>query len=214
MEFDKDRHRSQLVLTAAAPSTKQLLMAFLTENMAPFLGTLRSYVQRMGLAKGEEVQAVALEVLQEVVVEALDHAGRFNTTGQPMAWLLGIATNVIKRKKTEFAKRAWREMSIARLSPSEEEPLSEGELFDQLAANTLAGPEQTIEANEQALMMLSLVSAEDQHILRLAFFYDFDREVLAEQLGITAVAARVRLHRALSRLRVAWYKQQEGESNA
>ncbi len=214
MELDKDQHGSHQVLTAAVPSTKQLLMVFLTENMAPFLGTLRSYVQRMGLARGEEVKTVALEVLQEVVVEALDHAERFNASGQPMAWLLGIATNVIKRKKTERAKRAWREMSIAHLSSPEEEPLSEGELFDLVATNTLAGPEQAIEANEQALMMLSLVSAEDQHILRLAFLYDFDREVLAEQLGITAVAARVRLHRALSRLRVAWYKQQEGESNA
>jgi len=161
----------------------------------------------MGLARGEEVPAVALEVLQEVAIEALDHADRFNPTGQPMAWLLGIATNVIKRKKAEFAKRSRREMPIAHLSIVQEEPLSEDELFDQIAAHTLAGPEQDIEANEQALAMLSLVSAEDQHILRLAFLYDFDREALAEKLGITSVAARVRLHRALSRLRAAWYKQ-------
>ena len=100
MELDKDQYGSHQVLTAPVPAKKQLLMAFLMHNTEPLLGTLRSYVQRMGLARGEEVKAVALDVLQEVVVEALDHAERFNATGQPMAWLLGIAINVIKRKKT------------------------------------------------------------------------------------------------------------------
>jgi DNA-directed RNA polymerase specialized sigma24 family protein len=66
-----------------------------SDNVASLLGIIRSYVKRMGLASGEDVSAVALEVLQEVVLEALDHAGRFNPTGQPMAWLLGIAMNVI-----------------------------------------------------------------------------------------------------------------------
>ena len=216
MEFDTAGHESHLALSAADAAKKQLLIAFLTENTAPLLGTLRSYVQRMGLARGEEVSAVALEILQEAVVEALNHADRFNPAGQPMAWLLGIAVNVIKRKKAELAKRARRETSITDLSVRQEEPLSEGELFDQVASCTLAGPEQDIEANEQASSLLSLVSSEDQRILRLAFLYDCEREALAEQLGISPVAARVRLHRALSRLRGALRRQQvdqqEGES--
>ncbi|MBV9257099.1 MAG: sigma-70 family RNA polymerase sigma factor [Ktedonobacteraceae bacterium] len=216
MEFDTAGHEGYLALSAADAAKKQLLIAFLSENTAPLLGTLRSYVQRMGLAGGEEVPSVALEVLQEAVVEALNHADRFNPAGQPMAWLLGIAVNVIKRKKAELAKRARRETSITGLSLRQEEPLSEGELFDQVASCTLAGPEQDIEANEQASSLLSLVSSEDQRILRLAFLYDCEREALAEQLGISPVAARVRLHRALSRLRGALRRQQvdqqEGES--
>lgn len=213
MEMNKDKYASHQVLTAPDPAKKELLVAFLMHNTESLLSTLRSYVQRMGLAKGEEVRAVALDVLQEVVVEALDHAERFNVTGQPRAWLLGIAINIIRRKKTEFAKRSRREMSIAHLSTPENEALNEGELFDRLTSCPLARPEQDIEANEQASMMLSLVSTDDQHILRLAFLYDFDRARLAQQLGITGVAARARLHRALNRLRVAWSKQQEGESN-
>ncbi len=214
MESDTARQGHQ-ALTAADTAKKQQLITFLSENTAPLLGTLRSYVQRMGLAKGADVPAVALEVLQEAVVEALNHADRFNSTGQPMAWMLGIAMNMIKRKKAELTKRAWRETSITDLSIRQEESLSEGEMFDQIASCTLAGPEQDIEANEQASSLLSLVSTEDQRILRLAFLYDCEREALAEQLGITPVAARVRLHRALSRLRGAWRKQQvdqqEGE---
>jgi RNA polymerase sigma factor (sigma-70 family) len=207
MKFDAAR-QGQQALTAADTAKKQQLITFLSANTAPLLGTLRSYVQRMGLARGDNVPAVALDVLQETVVEALNHADRFNSTGQPMAWMLGIAVNVIKRKKAELAKRSWRETSITDLSIHQEEPLSEGELFDQLTPCSLAGPEQAIEANEQASSLLALVSTEDQRILRLAFLYDCEREALAEQLGITPVAARVRLHRALSRLRGAWRKQQ------
>lgn len=202
---------------AVTASDKMRLVEFITDNVASLIGILRSYVQRMGLARGEEVPAVAVEVLQEVVIEALDHAERFNPTGQPMAWLLGIAVNVIKRKKAELAKRFQRELSIGEISLAQQEPLSEDELFDQISAGTTAGPDQEIAANEQAELLLSLVSPEDQQILMLAFLQGFEREALAEKLGISPGATRVRLHRALKRLRLAWSEQhlkfQEGESN-
>ena len=118
---------------------------------------------------------MAIEVLQEVVLEALDHADRFNPSGQPMAWLLGIAINVIKRKKAELARRSQRELSIGDLSLMQEEHLSESELFDQLTADSSAGPDQEIAANEQAELLLSLVSPEDQQILMLAFLGYFSR---------------------------------------
>lgn len=202
----------------AAAYNKQRLVDFLSDNVAALLGILRSYVQRMGLARGEEVATVAVEVLQEVVIEALDHADRFNPTGQPMAWLLGIAMNVIKRKKAELARRSQRELSMSDLAPAQQEPLGEDELFDRFAADTDAGPEQDIAANEQAEILLSLVSPDDQQILLLAFLYGFERDALAEKLGISPGATRVRLHRALKRLRLAWSEQQhsniqEGESN-
>ena len=93
------------------------------------------------------------------------------------------------------------------LSLTREEHLSESELFDQLMTNTSAGPDQEIAANEQAELLLSLVSHEDQHILMLAFLQDFEREALAQKLGISPGATRVRLHRALKRLRLAWSEQ-------
>jgi RNA polymerase sigma factor (sigma-70 family) len=214
-----DKARSVAFQTPTVTATdNKWLVDFITENVASLLGILRSYVQRMGLARGEEVSPMAVEVLQEVVIEALDHADRFNPTGQPMAWLLGIAINVIKRKKVEFAKRSQRELSIGEFSLAQEEHLSEDELFDQLTADSSAGPDQEIAANEQAELLLSLVSPEDQQILLLAFLYGFERDALAEKLGISPGATRVRLHRALKRLRLAWSEQQhlkfqEGESN-
>jgi RNA polymerase sigma factor (sigma-70 family) len=215
--MEPDTAGSAVYATSTAAFTKQHIAEFITDNIPSLLGILRSYVRRMDLARGEEVAAAAVDVLQEIVVEALDHADRFNPTGQPMAWLLGIGANVIKRKKVELAKRSWRELFIGDLSLEQQEPLSEDELFDQITVCTSAGPEEDIEANEQAMLLLSLVSPEDQQLLFLAFLYGFEREALAKKLGITPVAARVRLHRALNRLRLAWRGQhlnlQEGENN-
>ena len=206
--MEPDKAQSVVGMCAAAVSdAKDQLIEFLTDNTVPLLSSIRSYVLRMGLAKGEAVPAAALEVLQEVVVEALNHADRFDPTRQPMAWLLGIAMNMIKRKKVEAAKHYQRELSIGRFATPE--PVSDSELFDQISPLTFEGPERDVEANEQVSTLLALVSEDDQHVLRLAFVYDFDRDSLAQQLNITPVAARVRLHRALNRLRSAWRQQQE-----
>jgi RNA polymerase sigma factor (sigma-70 family) len=216
--MNPEKARSMTYQTSTITASNNIrLVEFITDNVASLLGILRSYVRRMGLARGEDVQAVAVEVLQEVVIEALAHADRFNPNGQPMAWLLGIAINVIKRKKVEFAKRSQRELSIGDLSPAQNEHVSEDELFDQLTTDSTAGPDQAIAANEQADLLLSLVSPEDQQILMLAFLQGFEREALAEKLGISPGATRVRLHRALKRLRLAWSEQylksQKGENN-
>src|SRR5205823_14434584 len=150
-----DKARSVTFKTPAVTATNNMrLIEFITDNVASLLGILRSYVKRMGLASGEEVSAVAVEVLQEVVLEALDHADRFNPTGQPMAWLLGIAINVIKRNKAELIKRSQRELSMSDMSLMQEEHLSESELFDQLAAHSSAEPDQEIAAIEQAELLL------------------------------------------------------------
>jgi len=212
--MEPDIAQNQEQATPVKPgSPRHQLIDFIADNTGPLLGTVRSYVQRMGLARGNEVANVAVEVLQEVVIEALDHVERFDPTRQAMAWLLGIALNVIKRKKVEAAKRQQRELSAATLRANSSEPLSEDELFDRLTARTTAGPEQELEAQEQATMMLSLVSPEDRQVLRLAFLLEFEREALAKELGITPVAARVRLHRALGRLRSAWHELQHGSES-
>ncbi|MGZ3611419.1 MAG: RNA polymerase sigma factor [Ktedonobacteraceae bacterium] len=214
--MNPNKARSATLKTSVDFDNTQLI-DFIADNVASLLGIIRSYVMRMGLAHSDEVPAVALEVLQEVVLEALSHASRFDPTGQPMAWLLGIAINVIKRKKYERIKRIQRELSMSDLSLTQEEGLSESDLFDQLATNTFAGPDQEIAANEQAELLLSLVSPEDQHILMLAILQGFDQEALAQRLDISPGAARVRLHRALKRLRIAWSEHyldsQKGESH-
>lgn len=214
--MNQNKARS-VTLNTPADSDNTTIITCIADNATSLLGIIRSYVIRMGLASGEDVTAASLEVLQQVVLEALDHSDRFDPTGQPMAWLLGIAINIIKRNKAERIKLTQRELSINDLSRMQEEQPGESELFDQLVAKSYAGPDQEIAANEQAMLLLSLVSPEDQHILMLAFVEGFEREALAQKLGISPGAARVRLHRALKRLRLAWSEQhlnsQKGESN-
>lgn len=192
-----------------ASSAKHQLIECIQESAVSLLGTIRTYVQRMGLASGEHAHSVALEVLQEVVMEALDHAESFNVTRQPMAWLLGIAINVIRRKKVEQAKRYGRELSLDRLARSSQEQESEGVMLNQIASPVEDGPEWLIENDEQVNAILSLVSTEDQHVLRLALLEEFERDALARKLGTSYGAARMRLHRSLERLRLAWHKSQE-----
>lgn len=90
--------------STAVSQARRLLLAFLTEHTATLLGSFRSYVQRMGLAQGQAIPTVALDVLQEVAVEALAHVDRFDPERQPMAWLLGIGMNVIRRKRLKLPK--------------------------------------------------------------------------------------------------------------
>jgi RNA polymerase sigma factor (sigma-70 family) len=195
-------------LSTPASQAKRQLIAFLTNHTTELLGIMRSYVLRMGLAQGQAVPDVALDVFQEVAVEALNHIDRFRPDGQPMAWLLGIAVNVIRRKKVATAKQYQREVAFGRLALMLQEPCSEDELIDLIAPFTLPDPDHDVEANEQAGLILSLVSHDDQQVLRLAILHDFEREALARELGISPVAARVRLHRALARLRFAWNELQ------
>lgn len=205
--MNQNNARSVTVKTPADSDNSKLLEC-IADNAPSLLGIIRSYVKRMGLASGEDIAGVGLEVFQQVVLEALDHKDRFDPTGQPMAWLLGIAVNIIKRNKTEHLKRSQRELTMSDLSLTQEEQLSESELFDQLLPYASTGPDLEIAANEQAELLLSLVSLEDQYILKLAFLEGYEREALARKLGISAGASRVRLHRALKRLRSAWGEQQ------
>lgn len=194
--------------TKSYTSNRTLLKAFIEAETEPLLGTLRYYLMRAGLANGPGASAAATELLNEVVVEALEHADRFRPEGQPRAWLLGIAANLIKRKQAERAVRNRREPLVQDLYPDRQNSLSEEELFDRVAALSQAGPAQALAANEGAAAILALVPDGDRRVLQLAVLHGMDGSELARELEITPGAARVRLHRALKRLRNAWQEQE------
>lgn len=188
---------------------QHVLRAFLQTNAASLLGTIRSYVQRMGLASGDSVPGVALEILQETTVEALEHAERFNPQAQPMAWLLGIAMNMIRREKVAAAKRFQREELLGQLARRYPNIPDENDLLDHIAPPSHPELAQIVESDEQAEIWLALVPVEDQQVLRLALLDEYEHKDLAQKLGTSPGAARMRLHRALSRLRAAWKAQQD-----
>lgn len=198
---------------AAVLAARSQLLALDEEQLTLLRGIIASYVQSMGLVAGDSRDQTAREILQEAIVEALAHADHFDPNRQIKAWLLGIALNIIRHKKAEAAKRRQREFSFSQLARVFSQPMSDDDVLDSITLPAHAGPEEQVESAEQVDALLSLVSVDDQQILRLAFLEDFAREALARQLGVTEGAARVRLHRALARLRAAWIAQQRGEEH-
>src|SRR5215472_3098149 len=142
------------------------LQQLLQEQSSFFLGIISSYVVRMNLARGDAVQGVALAVWQETAIEALAHVERFAMASQPRAWVLAVAANVLKRKRDEIMRQSRYELPVSQLGDHAED-MQESVFFEQVTNLAVPGPEQEIEAQEQVREMLSLVSAEDQHILRL-----------------------------------------------
>jgi RNA polymerase sigma factor (sigma-70 family) len=188
------------------------LEAFIEAEGESVAKTLRYYVLRAGLASGVGVAQVTDEVFNDMVVEALRTADRLKPDVHPKPWLLGIAANLIKRRQTEMTKRDRREPLLRDLYPELEDTLSDEELFDQLPIvndTTLA----ELEADESIHQLLSGLSESDRHILRLAILHDMSGEAVAKELRINAGAARVRLHRALQRLRAAQSAEQGDAHN-
>ncbi|GHO44792.1 RNA polymerase sigma factor [Ktedonospora formicarum] len=188
----------------------QALRVFLQENMEALQGIVRSYVLRAGLGRGAALHEVTVDVLNEVTLEALAHVEVFVTVRQPRAWFLGIAANIIKRRRTALYRQSQRELSVGSLL-SVAESGSESDFFDHLSQTTQPGPEDEVEAREQVAELLALASPEDRRVLRLAFLQDLDTNHLALALNVSPGNARVRLYRALNRVRAAWYARSQIE---
>ncbi len=188
-------------------SNRARLRCFIAAESATLHATLRLYVSRAGFSGGQAVSRIADELLNEVTVEALEHAERFDPARSPMAWLLGIAANLIKRRQAAIFRRDQREPLIRDLHPNAADAMNDAELFDRFASITASDPAQAYEDEERVALLLSGVSESDRRVLRLAIVHGLNGETLAKELGITPGAARVRLHRALNRLRAAHQEQ-------
>ncbi|MDX1994008.1 MAG: sigma-70 family RNA polymerase sigma factor [bacterium] len=187
------------------------LRQFIEQESGAMQKTLRFFLVRAGLSDG--LEDAASELWNEVVVEALKQEGRFRAGAQPRPWLVGIAVNLIKRRKVESLRRRWREPLVRDLYPEDE--LSDDELFDRVAEmNTLSAEMETESAAYGAMKtLMAALSAEDQRVLSLAVVHNMDGKALADELGTTPGTARVRLHRALTRLRTA-YEQARNDDEA
>jgi RNA polymerase sigma-70 factor (ECF subfamily) len=190
---------------------RRRLEVFIEAESDSLSKTLRYYVLRAGLASGAGVAMAASELLNEVTVEALRTAERLKPEVHPKPWLLGIAANLIKRKQSEMTKRERREPLMRDLYPDMEDTLSDEELFDLLPTITTETLEE-LEADETITQLLSGLSKSDADLLRLAILHDMSGNMLAKELGVSKVAARVRLHRALSRLRDV-HRAKQGDQN-
>ena len=67
--------------TETFTANRAMLRRFVEEEAETLLGTLRYYLLRAGLADGQGATLAAVELLNEVVIEALEHADRFRRWG-------------------------------------------------------------------------------------------------------------------------------------
>jgi RNA polymerase sigma factor (sigma-70 family) len=180
-------------------TNKQQLQQYLQDRSENLWRTLRVYVLRAGLGDETTSATVASELLNDVAVEALQHPERYSPSRPPKAWLLGIAANLIRRKQVELQRLHHREPLLRDLYAEDVE--SDDELFDRMCSISDSDPAHTVEQNEQLSLLLEGLSPGDKHILKSAILHDMDGDTLSRELNISPGAARVRLHRALRRLR-------------
>ena len=178
------------------------LKDYIEKEAETLLVSLRLYTMRAGLATQATASEIAQDLLNDVVIEALKHADRLDSIKVSKAWLLGIASNLIKRRQSALSKQNHREPLVRDMLP--DSVMSDDDLFDQLAMHSVVDPAQEYESNEFIKSVLSSVSESDREIVQLAIFYEMNGVMIAKELNISPEAARMRLHRALKRLRKAY----------
>lgn len=172
------------------------------------LSSIRLYVHNAKLAGEQSTHEIALEIMQEMVMEALRSEPNFDRTASPKPWLLGIAINLIKRRREKLFRRRQRETLAADLAKPDE--VTEEELFDRLAAQVRPGPEQEVLAAMDLSEALSQLPPADRNLIQSYLHHDMNGAEVARALGISPGNARVRFHRALTKLRVIWQEHQAG----
>jgi RNA polymerase sigma-70 factor (ECF subfamily) len=181
-------------------ASRQRLEQYISAESASLLKTLRYYVMRAGLAAGSGIGQTADEILNETVAQAFATADRLKPDIHPKPWLLGIAANLVKRKQAELLKRERREPLMRDLYAQTQDTLSDEELFDMLPFVTEESLDE-LEVNDHINSMFARLAQSDADLLRMALLHDMDGNALGKALNISPGAARVRLHRALNRLR-------------
>jgi RNA polymerase sigma-70 factor (ECF subfamily) len=146
-------------------------------------------VQRF-VARRVDDPYLAADLTADVFVAAIESAGSYRRSrGEPVAWLFGIARNVVAGERRRNAKEL---RTAARIRGRE--------LLDE---DDLAALHARIDRESAARTLhreLSRLPEGEQAVLELVALDGLSAGEAGRALGIGAVAARVRLHRARRRL--------------
>ncbi len=183
---------------------RTLLSRFVQDHLDEILQTLCIYVYRAGLAQGPQIRDEAQDLLHAVTEHALHSAERFDHNRRPMAWLLGIAANLILQEKHKRAKQARREPLLFDLaSPPDNHPQNDS--FSDILPNALLEPsirfDELLHDQQAYLHLLAKLPPQDQEILHLSIIQHYSAKEIAQRLQSSPGAIRVRIFRALKRLR-------------
>ncbi len=180
------------------------IQEFVDREYDTLIQTFALYLNRAGLYG--EVSPV--ELLNEVVVDVMSKTDSLADIERPLAWFIKFGLILIKRHRTGRAKQQ-REPLIHDLYPFAEEQ-SEAELFDLINRLTASDPALTYERQTIVENYLGLLSEEERLIVELVVLQDLNSQTVGEIIGISAGAVRMRLYRALNRLRLS-VVQEDGQ---
>jgi RNA polymerase sigma-70 factor, ECF subfamily len=123
----------------------------------------------------------AEDAVQEAALKAWRKRSTFRTGAEPRPWFLAIVANECRMLRR---RRPW--LLFERLRPNEEPTALPGTNADEA---------------EQLRWALARLDRKARLVLVLRFYLDLSNDEVGRTLGISAAAARVRVHRALRRLR-------------
>ena len=170
---------------------------------------LRHYCLRAELASVSNANAYAADVWQDVVEACLRNPEGLLNAKVPIAWLLAIGSNVVKKRVRQQAQQQQKEPLARDLVRGYRQTLTDSEILDALSQHVVPDTADVIESRNVVNWMLGHVSAGDQKVIRLSILDGMNGAEVAHELNISPTAARVRLHRALQRLRTALQKSKD-----
>lgn len=155
---------------------------------AGLVGQFRERLRLFALRRLRD-SAAAEDVAQETLRRVLEacRAGRLENPSALPAFVFQTAIHICLQ---HFRSSSREGRALLRLGSEDAQNLDSHPLA------TLIGDERCAAVREA----LKQLSSEDRDLLRMMYYEDMDSGALAQQLGITAGALRVRKHRVLGRL--------------
>lgn len=212
-----DEQRADTRVITAADTVEELSHYLADPSSLKFLsGVLRKYIIRANIVVPENVDEETSDLLQDMVRKAYEIADKYHGAGI-QAWLLCIANNLVKQKRTNWRREQQRVVPRNEAHTQTRQTLSEEEFFD-LFTLPIAEERERIESLREDLKgILACLSEDDQMLLNFYLHYGFNHNEIARKLQIKPEAARARYSRSLRKLYELWINQDEnrrGESNA
>jgi RNA polymerase sigma factor (sigma-70 family) len=179
------------------------------DNLLSVKGIICSALKRSSLSFSSEatLKDMAGDVLSDVMETAIRKADSYYG-GSVGAWVRAIAMNHVKQKQDQIIKQQTREKSIEALSEHSASPKGRDAFYEYYHANLQADPQQQVGVREQLDRALACLSLDDRDIVLLRY-QGYAHEEIAQRLGISSGAVRVRHSRAVERLRACWQQLED-----
>jgi RNA polymerase sigma-70 factor (ECF subfamily) len=142
--------------------------------------------------------AEAEVITQEAAARAWKHRDQFDASRDVVKWLVGFVVNVAR----EFAKKRCRATT---------DPPEDGPELDALAVDPSRPLDDAITDKLLAGHLLAQLPPSDRDIVRMKYWEDLTCAEIGERIGLQENAVRVRLYRAILKLKQASGVAGEGQ---